>query len=89
MNVVGLLEHASSMDLVKIVALACFCAIRNHGFDMFFSFSEIVQHTPFLPIGWSILKAGLKKSVLSSVYSSTFKDSGSHNSSHGMTASKP
>ncbi|CAL5441989.1 unnamed protein product [Camellia sinensis] len=50
--------------------------IHNHGFEMLFSFSAIVQHAPCLPFGFSILKAGLNKSVLLSVYaSSTIRDS--------------
>ncbi|KAA8545065.1 hypothetical protein F0562_019836 [Nyssa sinensis] len=78
----GLLDHANSGDFMKIAGLACFCAIHNHGFEMLFSFSAIVQHTPFPPIGWSILKAGLNKSVLLSVYTSTTRVSKSDNSSH-------
>ncbi|KAJ6319741.1 hypothetical protein OIU78_015200 [Salix suchowensis] len=38
---------------------------------MLFSFSAIVQHTPRPPFGFSILKAGLNKSVLLSVYASS------------------
>lgn len=38
---------------------------------MLFSFSAIVQRTPCPPIGFSILKAGLNKSVLLSVYTSS------------------
>ncbi|XP_035538685.1 piezo-type mechanosensitive ion channel homolog isoform X2 [Juglans regia] len=67
----GLLDYDSSWDFLEIALLACFCAIHNHGFEMLFSFSAIVQHTPCLPIGFSILKAGLNKSVLLSVYSSS------------------
>ncbi|XP_062143961.1 piezo-type mechanosensitive ion channel homolog [Alnus glutinosa] len=69
----GLLEYDSSWDFLEVALLACFCAIHNHGFEMLFSFSAILQHTPSLPIGFSILKAGLNKSVLLSVYSSTTK----------------
>lgn len=85
-NVVGLLQHNSLVDFLKIAALACFCAICNNGFDMFLSYSAVVQDSPFPPIGWNILKAGLKRSFLSSVYFSTFQECGCHNSSHGMTA---
>ncbi|KAF8392505.1 hypothetical protein HHK36_022847 [Tetracentron sinense] len=78
----GLLDRASSWDFLKIAVLACFCAVHNHGFEMLFSFSAIVQHTPCPPIGFSILKAGLNKSVLLSVYSSTVRESQSNDSSH-------
>lgn len=67
----GLLESDSSWDFLEIALLACFCAIHNHGFDVLFSFSAIVQHTPCLPVGFSILKAGLNKSVLLSVYATS------------------
>ncbi|KAJ4842906.1 hypothetical protein Tsubulata_023830 [Turnera subulata] len=69
----GLLKHESSWDFLEVALLACFCAIHNHGFEMLFSFSAIVQHTPSPPVGFSILKAGLSKSVLLSVYSSSTK----------------
>ncbi|KAM1449410.1 hypothetical protein ACFXTO_008254 [Malus domestica] len=67
----GLVQHESSWDFLQIALLACFCAIHNHGFEMLFSFSAIVQHTPSRPFGFSILKAGLNKSVLLSVYASS------------------
>lgn len=66
----GLLKNESSWDFLEIALLACFCAIHNHGFEMLFSFSAIVRHTPSPPFGFSILKAGLNKSVLLSVYAS-------------------
>ncbi|PON52884.1 Piezo family [Trema orientale] len=66
----GLLKPESSWDFLEIALLGCFCAVHNHGFEMLFSFSAIVQHTPSPPIGFSILKAGLNKSVLLSVYAS-------------------
>ncbi|CAL5378996.1 unnamed protein product [Camellia sinensis] len=72
--VYSLLDHASSGDFVKIAGLACFCSVYNHGSDMLFSYSTIVQHTPFPPIGWSILKAGLNKSVLLSVYTPSSRE---------------
>ncbi|KAK6915539.1 Piezo non-specific cation channel, R-Ras-binding domain [Dillenia turbinata] len=78
----GLVDHPDSVDLLKIAALACFCAIHNHGFDMLFSFSAILQHTPYLPIGFSILKAGLNKSVLLSVYTSKSRERQISNSSY-------
>ncbi|XP_054800330.1 piezo-type mechanosensitive ion channel homolog isoform X1 [Prosopis cineraria] len=67
----GLLEEDSSWDFLEVTLLACFCAIHNHGFEMLFSFSAIVQHAPSPPLGFSILKAGLNKSVLLSVYASS------------------
>ncbi|KAK9282374.1 hypothetical protein L1049_005291 [Liquidambar formosana] len=66
----GLLDRDTSLEFLEIALLACFCAVHNHGFEMLFSFSAIVQHTPSPPVGFSILKAGLSKSVLLSVYSS-------------------
>ncbi|CAH9112479.1 unnamed protein product [Cuscuta europaea] len=71
----GLLESESCWDFFEVAILACFCAIHNHGFEMLFSFSAIAQHTPCPPLGFGILKAGLNKSVLLSVYaSSTTRD---------------
>ncbi|PWA92008.1 Piezo non-specific cation channel, R-Ras-binding domain protein [Artemisia annua] len=64
----GLLETDSSWNFAEIALLACFCAIHKHGHKVLFSFSAIVQHTPCPPVGFSILKAGLNKSVLLSVY---------------------
>ncbi|KAK1294370.1 hypothetical protein QJS10_CPA16g01436 [Acorus calamus] len=66
----GLLGDVTSWDFLKIASLLCFCAVQNHGFKVLFSFSSILQNTPFSPLGFSILKAGLKKSVLLSVYAS-------------------
>ncbi|KAI3752438.1 hypothetical protein L2E82_24470 [Cichorium intybus] len=66
--VYSLLECDSTWDFVEIALLACFCAIQKHGHKVLFSFSAIVQHTPRPPVGFSILKAGLNKSVLLSVY---------------------
>ncbi|XVF21838.1 hypothetical protein REPUB_Repub12eG0124200 [Reevesia pubescens] len=70
MSQLGLLKHHSSWNFLEIALLACFCAIHNHGSKMLFSFSAIVQHTPSPPVGFSILRAGLNKSVLLSVYAS-------------------
>ncbi|KAL2507716.1 Piezo-type mechanosensitive ion channel-like protein [Forsythia ovata] len=78
----GLLESDSSWDFPEIALLACFCAIHNHGFELLFSFSAIVQHTPCLPIGFSILKAGLNKSVLLSVYAASNIRDNSESPSH-------
>ncbi|KAJ0581861.1 putative Piezo family protein [Helianthus annuus] len=66
----GFCGQNSPWDFVEIALLACFCAIHKHGYDLLFSFSAIVQHTPYPPVGFSILKAGLNKSVLLSVYAS-------------------
>lgn len=86
----GLLNNATRGDFMKIAVLACFCAIQNHAFDMLFALSEVVQHTPFSPMGWNILKAGLNKSVLSSIYTSMSPESVENNSSQGIiAASKP
>jgi hypothetical protein len=78
----GLLNRDSTWDFLEIALLACFCAVHNHGFDMLFSFSAIVKHTPCRPIGFSILKAGLNKSVLFSVYASRATRSSSDDPSH-------
>ncbi|XP_076904496.1 piezo-type mechanosensitive ion channel homolog [Bidens hawaiensis] len=64
----GFVECVSTRDFVEIALLACFCAIQKHGHKLLFSFSAIVQHAPRPPVGFSILKAGLNKSVLLSVY---------------------
>ncbi|PPD78772.1 hypothetical protein GOBAR_DD24313 [Gossypium barbadense] len=64
MSQLGVLKHHSSWNFLEIALLGCFCAIHNHGFEVLFSFSAIVQHTPCPPVGFSILRAGLNKSVL-------------------------
>lgn len=70
---------------MEIGVLVCFCALQNHGFDILCSFSAILQHTPRPPLGFSILKAGLKKSVLLSVYNSpSSRDTQCFSSSHGI-----
>uniref|UniRef100_A0A2N9ELV3 Piezo-type mechanosensitive ion channel homolog domain-containing protein n=1 Tax=Fagus sylvatica TaxID=28930 RepID=A0A2N9ELV3_FAGSY len=78
----GLLNHTSSWDFMKIALLACCCAIHNHGLDMLFSFSAIVQQTPCPPVGFTILRAGLMKSVLLSVYTSTSGETQNNNCSN-------
>lgn len=83
----GLLDQASAGDLTMIAVLAGFCAIHNHGFETLFSFSVIVQHTPRPPFGFSILKAGLSKSVILSVYTSSSRANQFDSSSHGMSLS--
>ncbi|KAJ7973395.1 Piezo-type mechanosensitive ion channel like [Quillaja saponaria] len=71
----GLLNDINSGDFLKIAMLASFCAIHNNGLQIMFSFSAIVQHTPSPPIGFSILRAGLFKSVLRSVYTARLRES--------------
>ncbi|XP_037492491.1 piezo-type mechanosensitive ion channel homolog isoform X2 [Jatropha curcas] len=78
----GLDKQDSSWDFLEIALLACFCAIHNHGFEMLFSFSAIVQNTTSPPVGFSILKAGLNKSVLLSVYASPTVKYGHDNHSY-------
>ncbi|KAJ9131516.1 hypothetical protein P3X46_035171 [Hevea brasiliensis] len=78
----GFLNHASYGDFLRIAALAFSCAVHNHGFEMLSSFSAILQHTPCPPIGFSILRAGLIKSVLLSVYTSLSGQIHDDNSSH-------
>ena len=51
---------------------------------MLFSFSAVVQHTPSPPVGFSILRAGLNKSVLLSVYTATSNNYCHDNPSHGI-----
>ena len=72
-------------EFLEIAMLAGFCTIHNHGFEMLFSFSAIVQHTPSPPVGFSILRAGLNKSVLLSVYTGTKNNYCHDNPSHGIT----
>ncbi|KAK9161398.1 hypothetical protein Syun_007739 [Stephania yunnanensis] len=78
----GLSDQASPWDFLQIAVLLCFCAVHNHGFEMLYSFSAIVQHTPCPPVGFGILKAGLNKSVLMSVYASRAARQNQFNSSH-------
>ncbi|CAA0828575.1 Piezo-type mechanosensitive ion channel homolog, partial [Striga hermonthica] len=78
----GVLESDSSWDFLEIALLACFCAVNNHGFEVLFSFSAIVQHTPSPPVGFSILRAGLNKSVLLSVYATSDNREYCENHSH-------
>ncbi|KAL6502839.1 hypothetical protein OROHE_024007 [Orobanche hederae] len=78
----GLLKSDSTWDFLEIALLVGFCAIHNHGFDMLFSFSAIVRHTPSPPVGFSILRAGLNKSVLLSVYATSNTRDYCENHSH-------
>lgn len=66
----GLLDVVTYWDYFQIAILLFFCAVHNHGSDLLFSFSSIVHYTPCPPVGFSILKAGLNRSVLLSVYAS-------------------
>lgn len=66
----GLSSNAKTKDLMEIGSIICFCAVHSHGFKMLFALSAVLRHTPCPPVGFSILKAGLNKSVLLSVYSS-------------------
>ncbi|KAK3441684.1 hypothetical protein EUGRSUZ_B02004 [Eucalyptus grandis] len=66
----GLYKCDQNGHLLKIAMLGCFCALHNHGIEILFRFSNVVQQTPFPPIGFNILRAGLIKSVLFSVYTS-------------------
>ncbi|XP_078441364.1 piezo-type mechanosensitive ion channel component [Wolffia australiana] len=66
----GLKNRWIMVEYMEIAILVCFCAVQNHGSKMLFSFSTIVQQTPCRPFGFSILKEGLDKSLLLSVYSS-------------------
>ncbi|KAD3068641.1 hypothetical protein R6Q59_017338 [Mikania micrantha] len=77
----GFYEQNSLWEFVEIALLACFCAVHKHGYNLLFSFSAIVQHTPCPPVGFSILKAGLNKSVLLSVYASGTVTNNDDNSS--------
>lgn len=82
----GLSGNATFGNFMEIGVLLCFCAVQNHGFKMLFAFSAIIQHTPYPPFGFSILKAGLNKSVLLSVYASAgSRSSQSSKSSHGKS----
>nr|GFA30652.1 piezo-type mechanosensitive ion channel homolog [Tanacetum cinerariifolium] len=86
--VYSLLETDSSWNFAEIALLACFCAIHKHGHKVLFSFSAIVQHTPCPPVGFSILKAGLNKSVLLSVYANgNTTDNNDHPSQERKVAS--
>lgn len=74
---------------MKIAVLLFFCAVQNHGSKLLFSLSSIVQHTAYPPFGFSILKEGLNKSVLLSVYASPVaRDSTFSNTLHGIITSK-
>ncbi|CAL4963575.1 unnamed protein product [Urochloa decumbens] len=66
----GLSNHATTKDFIEIGSIVCFCAVHSHGFKMLISLSATLRHTPCPPVGFTILKAGLNKSVLLSVYSS-------------------
>jgi piezo-type mechanosensitive ion channel component 1/2 len=72
---------------MEIGSIVCFCAVHSHGFKMLFSLSAVLRHTPCPPVGFTILKAGLNKSVLLSVYSSqNSRDGEDHRNLHGTTS---
>ncbi|XP_039810070.1 piezo-type mechanosensitive ion channel homolog isoform X2 [Panicum virgatum] len=85
----GLSNNASTKDFIEIGSIVCFCAVHSHGFKMLYSLSAVLQHTPCPPVGFTILKAGLNKSVLLSVYSSqsTRNDEACRNSHERKIAS--
>ncbi|KAF3336299.1 piezo-type mechanosensitive ion channel isoform X3 [Carex littledalei] len=66
----GLSTDATTRDFLQIGSLLCFCAIHNHGYKMLLSLSRVIKDTPYPPVGFTILRTGLNKSVLLSVYSS-------------------
>lgn len=66
----GLSNKSTTKDFMKIGSIVCFCAVHSHGFKMLFALSAVLRHTPSTPVGFTILKAGLNKSVLLSVYNS-------------------
>ncbi|XP_062211094.1 piezo-type mechanosensitive ion channel homolog isoform X1 [Phragmites australis] len=79
----GLSNNATTKDFIEIGSIVCFCAVHSHGFKMLFSLSAVLRHTPCPPVGFTILKAGLNKSVLLSVYSSqNSQDGQAHRNSH-------
>lgn len=84
----GLTANASTGDLLEIIVLTCFCIIHNHGYEVLFSLSKILQNAPSLPFGFSLLKAGLKKSAILSVYASKFRGNPHNCSSHGIPQAK-
>ncbi|KAJ3671637.1 hypothetical protein LUZ60_007716 [Juncus effusus] len=77
----GLTTHATTKDFLQIGLLVCFCAIHNHGLKMLVSLSNVLKDTPCPPFGFTILKAGLNKSVLLSIYSSPSSRAGLTSSS--------
>jgi piezo-type mechanosensitive ion channel component 1/2 len=66
----GLSTDATTRDFLQIGLLLCFCAIHSHGYKMLLSLSRVLKDTPYPPVGFTILRTGLNKSVLLSVYSS-------------------
>ncbi|PON85510.1 Piezo family [Trema orientale] len=82
LSALGLPKQNSGGEFLPISLLVCFCSIHNHGFDVLFSFSAVVQRAPCPPIGFSILRDGLIKSVLLSVYSLISRDNHQINSSY-------
>lgn len=81
LNYISGLDNYDSWDFLRISMLGCFCAINHHGTEMLLCFSAVVQQTPFPPVGFNVLKAGLIKSVIFSVCTSqsTQRQQGSSN----------
>ncbi|KAL6324309.1 hypothetical protein AAG906_012555 [Vitis piasezkii] len=68
-------------DFLKIAVLACFVPFIIMGLKCSSHFQQLCSMLP-PSIGFSVLKAGLNKSVLLSVYTSTSRESQHNNSSH-------
>lgn len=84
-HLTGLSNKSTTKDFMKIGSIVCFCAVHSHGFKMLFALSAVLRHTPSTPVGFTILKAGLNKSVLLSVYNSQNSRNGqADRSTHGM-----
>uniref|UniRef100_A0A0E0FIX5 Piezo non-specific cation channel R-Ras-binding domain-containing protein n=1 Tax=Oryza nivara TaxID=4536 RepID=A0A0E0FIX5_ORYNI len=83
----GLSNKSTTKDFMKIGSIVCFCAVHSHGFKMLFALSAVLRHTPSTPVGFTILKAGLNKSVLLSVYNSQNSRNGqADRSTHGLVS---
>uniref|UniRef100_A0A0E0MWP1 Uncharacterized protein n=1 Tax=Oryza rufipogon TaxID=4529 RepID=A0A0E0MWP1_ORYRU len=80
-------NKSTTKDFMKIGSIVCFCAVHSHGFKMLFALSAVLRHTPSTPVGFTILKAGLNKSVLLSVYNSQNSRNGqADRSTHGLVS---
>uniref|UniRef100_I1NNA4 Piezo non-specific cation channel R-Ras-binding domain-containing protein n=1 Tax=Oryza glaberrima TaxID=4538 RepID=I1NNA4_ORYGL len=83
----GLSNKSTTKDFMEIGSIVCFCAVHSHGFKMLFALSAVLRHTPSTPVGFTILKAGLNKSVLLSVYNSQNSRNGqADRSTHGLVS---
>uniref|UniRef100_A0A0D9Y912 Uncharacterized protein n=1 Tax=Oryza glumipatula TaxID=40148 RepID=A0A0D9Y912_9ORYZ len=84
---IGLSNKSTTKDFMEIGSIVCFCAVHSHGFKMLFALSAVLRHTPSTPVGFTILKAGLNKSVLLSVYNSQNSRNGqADRSTHGLVS---